>query len=171
MRNRRHSLLLVLSLLCALASPLLPATAAQASGNAYPYRNATTNTSDPWGFTKRQCVSFAAWELAAHHHAIRNSTQHWGNAYSWDNVARARHKVITTRPKVGAVAQWNANERSTYRTSSGTGWFRAGSFGHVAYVTAVYGDATVRIEQYNLNGNRSFSTMRLKAPRYLYIAG
>jgi surface antigen len=167
----RRRLLAVPALVCALLSPLLPLTAAEASGDDYPYRTDTTNRADPWGFTKRQCVSFAAWELYQHGHPIRNSTQHWGSAYHWDDAARSLRKVISRRPKVGAIAQWNAGERTTYYTSSGTGWIQAGPYGHVAYVTAVYRDGSVRVEQYNMNRSRAFSAMRVKAPRYLYIAG
>ena len=46
---------------------------------------------------------------------------------------------------------------------------RAGSYGHVAYVEAVYADGSVRLAQYNMYGNRSYSLMRAKAPRYLYL--
>lgn len=164
-------LIAVLSMVGALASPLLSVTAANASGDDYPYRAATTSASDPWGFTERQCVSFTAWRLYQHGHAIRNSGQQWGNASNWDDAARALGKVVTTRAKVGAVAQWNSYERSTFYTSTGTGTLQAGAYGHVAYVTAVYADGSVRIEQYNMSGNRSFSAMRVKAPRYLYVAG
>ena len=155
----------------ALLGTVVQAPAAQASGDDYPYRTDTTQSSDPWGFTKRQCVSFAAWELKQHGTEIKNSTQRWGSALNWDDAARRLGKRITTVPKVGAIAQWNANERSAYYPAGGgTGTIQAGSYGHVAYVTAVYGDGSVRIEQYNMSGNRSFSVMRVKAPRYLYIA-
>jgi surface antigen len=163
--------LLMLSLVSALAGPLAPVTNAEAAGDDYPYRRDSTGASDPWGFTKRQCVSFAAWELRQHGHAISNARQHWGNASHWDEAARALRKVVTTRPKVGAIAQWNANERSTYYPGRGTGWVQAGRDGHVAYVTAVYRDGSVRIEQYNMGGNRAFSAMHVRAPRYLYVAG
>ena len=169
--HMRRRLFAVLALLCALASPLLSVTAANASGVDYPYRTATTNASDPWGFTQRQCVSFTAWRLYQHGHSIKNSTQQWGNASHWDEAARTLGTLVTTRPKVGAVAQWNAGERSTYYTSTGTGYIQAGAYGHVAYVTAVYGDGSVRVEQYNMSGDRSFSAMHVKAPRYLYVAG
>lgn len=165
-------LLTLLALLCALLGPLLPLSAARASGDDYPWRTDTTNTADPFGFTKRQCVSFAAWELYQHGHRISNATQHWGSAYHWDDAARALGKVVTTRPKAGAVAQWEPYEKSTYYPSTGgSGWIQAGGYGHVAYVTGIYSDGSVRVEQYNLFGSRSYSAMRVRAPRYLYIAG
>ena len=40
----------------------------------YPYRNQSDYYAiDKWGFTERQCVSFAAWRLAQHGHAISNT--------------------------------------------------------------------------------------------------
>ena len=161
--------LLTAVLLAALS--LVTAPAAHATGDDYPYRTDTTQSADPWGFTKRQCVSFAAWELKQHGKTISNASQHWGNARDWDEAARRLGRTVTTRPKVGAIAQWNAGERSAYYPAGGgTGTLTAGSYGHVAYVTAVYGDGSVRVEQYNMSGNRSFSAMRLRAPRYLYVA-
>ena len=51
----------------------------------------------------------------------------------------------------------------------GTGYLTAGKFGHVAYVWKVLSGGRVVIEQYNLSGNRSYSTMTVKAPRYIYL--
>ncbi len=161
----------IAALLGTLLSPFL-ATPALASGDDYPYRTDTTRASDPWGFTKRQCVSFAAWELKQRGHPLSNAGNVWGNAYHWDDAARAKHFIVTTTPKVGAVAQWNASERSAYYPSSGgSGYLQAGSYGHVAVVIRVYADRSVQVEQYNMSGNRSYSSMHVKAPRYLYLAG
>ena len=160
----------MLGLLSALLSPLF-ASPAGAAGDDYPYRLDTFQRSDRWGFTTRQCVSFAAWRLAQRGHPLSNAGNAWGSAYHWDDTARARHVTISTRPKVGAIAQWNAYERSTwYPASGGYGTLTAGGYGHVAYVRAVYSNGTVSIEQYNMFGNRSYSTMHVKAPRYLYLS-
>ena len=35
-------------------------------------------------------------------------------------------------------------------------------------VRAVYSDGSALVEQYNLNGQRSYGTTRVRAPRYLY---
>lgn len=159
---------MVLALLAGLLSLAVPA---QASGDDYPYKNDQVSRSDRWGFTTRQCVSFAAWRLSQRGRAISNSGNAWGNASHWDDTARARGVTISTRAKVGAIAQWNAGERSTYYApSGGTGTITAGSYGHVAYVKGVYSDGSALVEQYNISGNRSYSTMRLKAPRYLYLS-
>ena len=167
-----RSLLLVPALACALASSVVTAPSAAASGDDYPYRTDTTRSADPWGFTKRQCVSFAAWELKQHGHQISNYSGHWGSALTWDDTARRLGRRISSTPKAGAVAQWNAGERSTfYPAGGGTGTLTAGSAGHVAYVTGVYSDGTARVEQYNADGSRAFSAMRVRAPRYLYLSG
>ena len=141
------------------------------STDAYPYRTDTTNASDPWGFTKRQCVSYVAWRLSEAGRPISNSAQGWGSALDWDDTARQLGYPISSRPFVGAVAQWNANEQSPYwaSASSTPGTFIAGSMGHVAWVTKVYSDGSVLVAQYNGNGDRSYSTMHVKAPRYLSL--
>jgi surface antigen len=158
-------------MVAALVGPLF-ALPANAAGDDYPYRGDTVNRSDRWGFTTRQCVSFAAWRLEQNHHAITNSGNAWGNASHWDDTARARRITVSSRPKVGAVAQWNAGERSAfYPASGGTGAMTAGSYGHVAWVRAVYSDGSALVEQYNMSDNRSYSQMHVRAPRYLYIAG
>ena len=154
------------AVLAALAAP------ANAAGDDYPWRTSSTNAADSWGFTQRQCVSFAAWRLAQAGKPINNRTQRWGSALTWDDTARRLGKPVTTRPRVGAVAHWNAGERSAWyangsRTANGT--VRAGSYGHVGVVRYVYADGSVKIEQYNMFGTRSYSTMRVKAPRYLYV--
>lgn len=148
---------------------LLPSAPARAYTDDYPWKSATTNTNDWFGFTKRQCVSYAAWRLYKSGHRISNSSGRWGNAYHWDDAARNLGKRVTTTPKVGAIAQWNAYERSRYYTSSGYGTFQAGRYGHVAWVAGVYSDGSVLVRQYNVNGNRSYSSMRARAPRYIYV--
>lgn len=169
----RRSLLLSL-LLAAVLSLLAPGSAQASSGDDYPtaYRTQTNvNAVDKWGFTQRQCVSFVAWRLQEAGRPLSNSGNTWGSAYNWDTAAARLGKRVTRTPRVGAIAQWNAGERSPlyYRSSTPNGSVTAGQYGHVAYVRAVYSDGSVLVEQYNISGNRSYSTMRLKAPRYLYL--
>ena len=169
-RSRSVSTLALLALLVALLSLVLPAAPASAAGDDYKWRTDTTNANDDYGFTRRQCVSFVGWRLHQHSHTINNGTQHWGSAYHWDEAAKALNKRITTTPKVGAIAQWNASESSKYYASNGgVGTIKAGSQGHVAWVNKVYSDGSVQIEQYNMSGNRAYSTMHVKAPRYIYV--
>ena len=164
-------MLAVIGLLTGLLSLSLPALPASAADN-YPWRYSTVSAPDPWGFTQRQCVSFTAFRLALAHHRILNTRNQWGNASHWDEEAGRHRMTITRRPKVGSVAQWNAYERGAYYahgSATANGWFRAGAYGHVGYVTGIYADGSVRIEQYNLFGTRTWSAIRVRAPRYLYI--
>lgn len=171
----RSSVLLVL-LLSALLSALLPSSAAQAAvgSDDYPYKTAsTTAASDPWMFTKRQCVSFAAWRLAQSGRTISNKGNAWGHAYNWDTVAVRKGKTVSSNPRAGAIAHWNAGNTSTVydRYGKAIGTMKAGSYGHVAYVIKVINSSKriVLIEQYNMSGNRNYSQMRVTAPRYLYL--
>jgi surface antigen len=146
-------------------------SSAFAAGDDYPYRTYTSNVADRWGFTVRQCVSFVAWREAQAGHPVSNFTQHWGSAANWDNTARARGVWISSQPRVGAIAQWNEYERSAWYANGSSvpnGTVTAGGYGHVAWVRAVYADGSALIEQYNMFSSRSYSTMRVKAPRYLY---
>jgi surface antigen len=143
--------------------------AAPPTSSSYPYATDTTNAPDPWGFTKRQCVSYVAWRLADAGRAIDNATQRWGSALDWDEAAQRLGYTVTSRPTVGAVAHWDAHESSTYYANGGTGAFVAGSMGHVAWVTKVYSDGSVQVAQYNGSGDRTYSTMHVKAPRYLRL--
>ena len=164
--------MLLVALLALVALP--SAAPAYASGDDYPYSTDTTQSADPWGFTKRQCVSFVAWRFAQVGQPLNNSAEHWGDASQWDDTARSRGVAVAVNPRVGAVAQWNASESSRYYANGSAtpnGTFTAGAAGHVAYVTQVYADNSVLVEQYNLSGNRSFSTMHVTAPRYVYLPG
>ena len=173
---RRRILVLLVSLLCTASVSLPLAMPASAAGDDYPYRSSTTNVADRWGFTVRQCVSFVAWREAEAGRPMSNAAQHWGSALSWGQAAARLGVRISTRPVVGAIAQWNANERSAwYANGSSTpnGFVQAGPYGHVGWVKAVYADGSALVEQYNMSGKRTYSTMRLRAPRYLYdgVAG
>lgn len=171
MRLVRRALVVLAATLATAVVSLPMATPASAAGDDYPYRTSTTSAADRWGFTQRQCVSFVAWREAQAGRPMDNGTQRWGSALSWDESAVRLGVKISTRPVVGAIAQWNANERSAWyangsQTANGT--VQAGPNGHVGFVKAVYADGSALVEQYNMFGNRAFSTMRLKAPRYLY---
>lgn len=137
--------------------------------DAYPYRTSTTNDHDAWGFTQRQCVSYVAWRLAEAGRPVSNDRDGWGSASNWDDTARQLGVSVNGTPAVGAVAQWDADETSSVWVGDGVGSFSAGSYGHVAFVTAVYRDGSVQVAQYNATGNKAFSTMRLRAPRYIHI--
>jgi surface antigen len=114
-------------------------------------------------------VSYVAWRLADAGRPIDNGTQGWGSALDWDEAAQRLGYTVTSRPAVGSVAHWDAHESSTYYANGGTGSFVAGSMGHVAWVTKVYSDGSVQVAQYNGSGDREYSTMHVRAPRYLRL--
>ena len=140
--------------------------------NDYPYKSQSDFYAiDRWGFTERQCVSFAAWRLAQHGDTINNK-DNWGSAYSWDDAARRLGHAVTSKAHVGAIAQWNAHESGAYYSKGATspnGKFTAGGYGHVGWVKQVYADGSALVEQYNMGGDRSYSVMRVKAPRYIVL--
>jgi surface antigen len=149
------------------------ASPASASNGAYPYATALPGALDPWGFTTRQCTSYVAWRL---HRAgdstfendmasLSGQSVEFGNASHWAAAARRLGDRVSRTPAVGAVAQWDSFESSTY-----DGWrMTASAYGHVAYVVAVHQDGSVTVDQYDVQRARGFSTERIRAPRYLYI--
>lgn len=151
-----------------------PAHAASATGG-YPWANAPAGQLDPWDFNTGQCTSYVAWRLhragdATFEDNMTSSTGHtveWGNADHWAVAARQLGYAVSRTPAVGAVAQWNSFERSSYK-----GWtISASARGHVAYVVAVYRDGSVKVDEYDATHAGGFSTGRVRAPRYLYIRG
>ena len=170
MRALRRLLVLLTAVLAFSTVAVSPAAAV---GDDYPWRTDTSWSADRWGFTKRQCVSFVAWRMAQRGHPLNNATQRWGSAANWDDAARRLGYGIGTKPVPGSIAHWNPFERAAwYANGSRTpnGWIKAGGYGHVGYVQGVYPDGSVSVAQYNLSGTRSYSTMRVRAPRYLYVS-
>ncbi|MCA1823535.1 MAG: CHAP domain-containing protein [Frankia sp.] len=143
------------------------AAPALAAGDDYPWRTARLTAVDPWGFTARQCTSFAAWRLAQHQ-AVR-AVVGWGNAAAWDERARGAGLRISSTPKAGAIAQWNGGETSRWVAGTSSGTFVAGAAGHVAWVSGVYANGLVRLEAYNASGTRSYGVIAGRAPRYIYL--
>jgi surface antigen len=149
-----------------------PAAVVTTTADRYPYADDATGASDPWGFAERQCVSYVAWRLAEAGRPLDNARDSWGSALTWDDTARRLGYEATGTPSVGAVAQWDGGERSAYwgpGSTSSNGWFEAGPMGHVAWVTRVYPDGSVQVSQYNGTGTRTFSTMHVRAPRFLHL--
>lgn len=122
------------------------------SGGGYPakWANAPLDAFiDDWGMYTRECVSYAAWKVAATGRfmpawggAGRGSAQYWlTNAQS---AYRMDKPIPTgTQPRVGAVAVWEYP------------WL---AYGHVAYVEAIMPDGRVKISEYNVpawSGNYS----------------
>ncbi|WP_432838658.1 CHAP domain-containing protein [Dactylosporangium sp. CA-092794] len=154
----------------AAAPSAMAATAGVPSTTDYPWAGLTyRDGADQWGMAYGQCVSFVAWMIyknlgGAQHPAgipsrgwfpsdglakgpVRNW---WGNAGSWNITAASAGYTVDRTPRAGSVAQW---------INGGNG----GSFavGHVAYVTAVHGDGSIDIAQYNLREDGRYSTMHM----------
>jgi surface antigen len=115
-------------------------------------------------------VSYAAWRLSETGHAISNDRDQWSSAANWDAAATRLGFIVDVRAAVGSIAQWHAGERSIVWSGGSAGVFTAGDYGHVAYVTAVYPDGSVQVAQYNATGNRAFSSMHLRAPRFVHLS-
>jgi surface antigen len=146
--------------------------------NRYPYASQTRREAiDRWGSVERQCTGYATWALNAmgvdfgmRDRGTNGRTVGFYSARGWARSARRGGWTVSHKPLVGAVAQWRAHETSHWLLRRGRASFTAASDGHVGIVTRVYRDGTVRIRQFNVGvPGRSYSTMRAKAPRYLYI--
>lgn len=115
----------------------------------YPYRNAGFGMSpggcvdndgpDIWGYCTRQCVSYAAWAVAA---SGRSAPIGYGNAADWVAAALRDNIEVSRSPQPGDVAI------ST-----------AGYWGHAMYVESVSG-STFTTSEYNsyLTGTLSYQT-------------
>ncbi|MBV9383875.1 MAG: CHAP domain-containing protein, partial [Streptosporangiaceae bacterium] len=149
------------------------------AGNDYPYEGLGLferhEGTDPWNEFYGQCDSFAAWKVyenlagsAAEHPPYRpdkgwspsnpgispvfgnadpsrsapSGKLTWPNAMDWGRVAAQAGYRVDGYPSPGAIAYWTS-----------------GQFGHVAYVTDVYPNGTIRIENYNLRLNGEYSTL------------
>ena len=165
----RRVLVLLTALVALCAMTMSPASAS----DGYPWKYDVTHSADPWGFTKRQCVSYVAWRMALRGTPISNPAGHWGSALNWDNNARRLGHGIGSRAVKGAIAHWNPGERAAWYANGSTtpnGWITAGPYGHVGYVQGVHADGSAVVTQYNLSGTRAYSIVRVRAPRYLYVS-
>lgn len=155
----------ILVLTFAVNAVLFTIPRAHADTGGYPYWNKPSCadgkcTADPYGFYYRECTSFAAWKLNQLGIAFTNnmvgpngSRGHFGSADNWANNSRAIGYTVNHTPAVNAIAQWNS--------------------GHVAVVSAVNGDGTIAIEEYNwgYTGNYGQRTISASVPsNYIHIA-
>ena len=169
MRAARRLLVLLTVVIAFSAGTLSPASAV---GDDYPWRTDATWSADTRGFTKRQCVSFVAFRMAQRGVHLDNWRNGWGSALNWDDAARRMGHGIGSQARVGAIAQWNPGERAAWYangSSYANGTITAGPYGHVGYVQGVHPDGSAVVTQYNLSGTRTYSIVRVRAPRYLYV--
>jgi surface antigen len=103
---------------------------------------------DPWMMDSCNCTSFVAWALAANDQRTDWFVPGAMDAWNWPNVARRAGLPVGRVPRVAAVAVWPKLSKP---------------FGHVAYVTAVHGNATFDVSEYNLGPKFGY-------PRFTYDA-
>ena len=140
--------------------PNCAGTTSPLNAGAYPWPSVapTTYIADGYGYYEGECTSFAAWAIRNDGLGHSASPNFLGNASSWHGSSSE------STPHVGDVAQWDPNHNG----ADGTG--------HVAYVSTVYGDGTIQVEEYNwysamnnYTGHR-YNTRRISASdpsRYL----
>ncbi|HWZ65726.1 MAG TPA: CHAP domain-containing protein [Patescibacteria group bacterium] len=114
----------------------------QARGGGYPSfwaDLAMDSTADDWGMYNRECVSYAAFRVAA----SGRHMPYWGgvgNANQWPSNAQAAGIPVSNVPKAGDVAIW-----------------MAGYYGHAMYVESVNGDGSIIISEYNYDWSGRYS--------------
>lgn len=109
---------------------------------AYPWPAQNAWVADGHGYYEGECTSFAAWAVRSDGLRHITSPDWLGNAGQWRAATDAT-------PHVGDVAQWDGGRNG------------AGAKGHVAYVAAVYGNGTIKVEEYNW-GN--FHRLNIRRP-------
>lgn len=121
--------------------------------SAYPYPTQNGWVSDEHGYYQGECVSFAAWAVRTDGRTHSKSPDFLGDAKNWTGAS------VDATPRVGDVAQWDG------------GYHYAGSYGHVAYVTAVASNGSVTVNEYNWGNFHRFGSRTFAASepsRYLH---
>lgn len=75
-----------------------------------------------------ECVSYVGWKAYERYGVYLG----WGNAYSWDDVARAKGYRVDRSPAAGVIGQMDG-----------------GAYGHVFWVESVNGDGSINVTEYN----------------------
>jgi surface antigen/peptidoglycan hydrolase CwlO-like protein len=135
-----------------------PATAQNSSGGSWGCDYPLDNTIDNWGMYNRECVSYTAWMV----YKTYGYMPYWGgngNANEWPADARAAGIPTGSTPKVGSVAIYMGGGSDP--------------FGHAMWVTAVNGNGTITVQQYNLyyDGNYYETTIPSAGLVYIYFGG
>lgn len=98
-----------------------------------------------YGFAADNCTAFAAFRVVDRLgvKGFKNDWkgQHFGNAGTWDNAARAAHLKVDSKPVVGGIAVNDVHK-----------------VGHVAYINKVYQDGSFDVEEYNWNNPLHYGT-------------
>lgn len=75
-----------------------------------------------------ECVSYTGWKAYEAYGVVLA----WGNAYSWDDRARAAGYTVDHTPAAGTIGQVDG-----------------GAYGHVFWVESVNGDGSINVTEYN----------------------
>lgn len=115
-----------------------------ARGDDYPYyyKNGSQEI-DKWRMYSRQCTSFAAFRLSSVNGFELPAA--YGNAKDWGYRAKGEGYRVDQRPAVGSIA-----------------WDASGQYGHVAWVSNVFGDM-IEIEEYNYGVRERYNRRTVKA--------
>ncbi len=117
------------------------ASGARELGDDYPWACQLSDDQGGWlsplNYVYRQCVDFVAWRInrdqgsyaAPFKWVWSNLTPYGGNGGQWQYNWEALGRTVSTTPVPGAVAYTGGN--------------------HVAYVSKVFADGTVLLEEYN----------------------
>ena len=115
-----------------------------ARGDDYPYyyKNGSQEI-DKWRMYSRQCTSFAAFRLSSVNGFELPAA--YGNAKDWGYRAKREGYRVDQRPAIGSIA-----------------WDASGQYGHVAWVSNVFGDM-IEIEEYNYGVRERYNRRTVKA--------
>ena len=115
-----------------------------ARGDDYPYyyKNGSQEI-DKWRMYSRQCTSFAAFRLSSVNGFELPAA--YGNAKDWGYRAKREGYRVDQRPAIGSIA-----------------WDTSGQYGHVAWVSNVFGDM-IEIEEYNYGVRERYNRRTVKA--------
>ena len=115
-----------------------------ARGDDYPYyyKNGSREI-DQWRLYSRQCTSFAAFRLRSVNGFELPAA--YGNAKDWGYRAKREGYRVDQQPAIGSIA-----------------WDASGQYGHVAWVSNVFGDM-IEIEEYNYGVREKYNRRVIKA--------
>ncbi|MBB4683290.1 CHAP domain-containing protein [Amycolatopsis jiangsuensis] len=127
-----------------------PSSSVRLIGDTYPskWRDIPQDSVvDDWNMYNRECVSWAAFNIAEHGESANN----YGDAKYWDDNAGQNGYQVDSNPTPGSIAQTDA-----------------GTYGHVAIVDSVHGD-TATVEDYNWAGDGHYLVHDIPVGDFRYI--
>ena len=119
------------------AHPELYRGSAYTGANTYPWQGDCPEKQDYYGTVWNgyyiggyvcECVSYAGWKAYEAYGVVLA----WGNAYNWDDRARAAGYTVNRTPAAGTIGQVDG-----------------GAYGHVFWVESVNGDGSINVTEYN----------------------